>query len=226
MNLSRNPLDNWYKINPALGFLAMFVTQDIVLRFFFSKKKIINNVFSIPIKSSIILAPTHRSRWDGLVLTMAMGRRVTNKDCRFMVTKSEMKGIQGWFLKRLGCFSINQLSPSLSALRYAIDLIEKGEQLVVFPEGKINKYGKKLVLKQGLYRLAKLAAKKTESITILPIGIAYSEVSPKFRSEFCLYFGPPIIINDNFNLNIKEFNKLLHEKMIKAEKIALKIVGR
>ena len=53
-----------------------------------------------------------------------------------------MRGIQGWFLKRLGCFSINQLSPSLSALRYAIDLIEKGEQLVVFPEGKINKYGK------------------------------------------------------------------------------------
>ena len=44
---------------------------------------------------------------------MAMGRRVTKKDCRFMVTKSEMKGIQGWFLKRLGCFSINQISPSI-----------------------------------------------------------------------------------------------------------------
>ena len=129
----------------------MFVTQDIVLRFFFSKKKIINNGFSIPINSSIILAPTHRSRWDGLVITMAMGRRITSKDCRFMVTKSEMKGIQGWFLKRLGCFSINQLSPSLSALRYAIDLIEKGEQLVVFPEGKINRYGNKLVLKAVSY---------------------------------------------------------------------------
>ena len=77
-----------------------------------------------------------------------------------MVTKSEMKGFQGWFLKRLGCFSVNQLSPSLSTLRYAIELIEKGEQLVVFPEGKINKFGKKLVLKEGLFRLAKLATKK------------------------------------------------------------------
>ena len=113
----------------------MFVTQDIVLRLFFSKKKIINNGFTIPTNTSIILAPTHRSRWDGLVLTMAMGRRITNKDCRFMVTKSEMRGIQGWFLERLGCFSINQLSPSLSTLRYAIDLIEQREQLVVFPEG-------------------------------------------------------------------------------------------
>ena len=204
----------------------MFFTQDIVLRIFFSKKKIINNSFSIPQNSSIILAPTHRSRWDGLVLTMAMGRRVTKKDCRFMVTKSEMRGIQGWFLKRLGCFSINQLSPSLSVLRYAIDLIKEGEQLVVFPEGKINKYGKKLVLKEGLYRLARLATKKTQSIYIIPIGIAYSEVNPRFRGRFCLTFGQPISIDDYLNLTINEFNELLNEKMIKAEKKALKNVGR
>jgi len=224
--LKKKSGDIFHKINPVLGFLAMFVTQDVVLRFFFSKKKIINNSFSIPKNSSIILAPTHRSRWDGLVLTMAMGRRVTKRDCRFMVTKSEMRGIQGWFLKRLGCFSINQLSPSLSALRYAISLLETGEQLVVFPEGKINRYRKNLVLKEGLYRLARLATKKTESITILPIGIAYSKVPPKFRSEFCLSFGQPIVINDYLNVTIEEFNKFLNEKMTKEEKIALKNVGR
>jgi len=225
LNLKKNSV-NKFKINPLLGFIAMFVTQDIVLRFFFSKKKIINNGFSIPINSTIILAPTHRSRWDGLVLTMAMGRRITKKDCRFMVTKSEMRGFQGWFLKRLGCFSINQLSPSLSVLRYAIDLIEKGEQLVIFPEGKINKYGKRLVLKEGLYRLARLATKKTESIFIVPIGIAYSKVSPQFGSQFCLSLGKPIFMNNCLASNISEFNKLLSEKMIKEEEIALKNVGR
>ena len=204
----------------------MFVTQDIVLRFFFKKKKILNNGFSIPINTSIILAPTHRSRWDGLIITMAMGRRVTKKDCRFMVTKSEMRGIQGWFLKRLGCFSINQLSPSLSALRYAIELIEKREQLVVFPEGKINRYGKKLVLKEGLYRLARLATKKTTSIIIIPIGIAYNKVPPNFRCEFCLSFGKPIRIDDYSNLTIKEFNIFLNEKMTHEEEKALKNVGR
>ena len=143
-----------------------------------------------------------------------------------MVTKSEMRGIQGWFLRRLGCFSINQFSPSLSALRYAIDLIEKREQLVIFPEGKINKYGRKLVLKEGLYRLARLATKKTESIIIIPIGIAYSKISPNFRSEFCLSFGQPIEMSDYLNFTIKEFNKFLNEKMIQEEEIALKNVGR
>ncbi len=226
MKLKKKSIDISCKINPLLGFLAMFVTQDIILRFFFSKKKIVNNGFSVPRNSSIILAPTHRSRWDGLVLTMAMGRRVTSKDCRFMVTKSEMKGIQGWFLKRLGCFSINQLSPSLSALRYAISLVEKGEQLVVFPEGKINKYGKKLVLKEGLYRLARLARNKTNSITIVPIGIAYSKISPRFRDKFCLSLGQPISMDDCLNFTVKEFNEFLYEKMIKAEKIALNNVSR
>ena len=143
-----------------------------------------------------------------------------------MVTKSEMKGIQGWFLRRLGCFSINQLAPSLSTLRYAINLIEKAELLVVFPEGKINKYGRKLVLKEGLYRLARLATKKTESITIIPIGIAYSEISPKFRGKFCLSFGKPIVMNDYLKITITEFNKLLYQKMIEEERIALKNVGR
>ena len=204
----------------------MFVTQNILIKVFFSEIKIKNKFFSIPKNSSVILAPTHRSRWDGLVLTKAMGRRVTNKDCRFMVTKSEMKGIQGWFLKRLGCFSIDQLSPSLSVLRYAVDLIVKKNQLVVFPEGKINKYGKKLILKEGLYRLSLLAAKKTNSIFIIPIGIAYSQISPKLRSKVSLCFGEPLLVNKKPNLSIKEFNEILHKRMYKAEKIALENVGR
>ena len=84
----------------------------------------------------------------------------------------------------------------------------------------------KLILKEGLYRLALLATKKTKSITILPIGIAYSEVSPKFRSKFCLSFGKPIVMNDYLNTTIEEFNKFLNKKMTIEEEIALKNVGR
>ena len=224
--MKKKSIDIHNDINPVLGFLAMFLTQDILLKVFFNEISIKNNSFSIPKNSSIILAPTHRSRWDGLVLTKAVGRRVTSKDCKFMVTESEMKGIQGWFLKRLGCFSIDQLSPSLSVLRYAVNLIVKKNQLVVFPEGKINKYGKKLLLKEGIYRLALLAAKKTNSIFIIPIGIAYSQVSPKIKSKVALCFGEPLLVNKDPNLSIKEFNEILNKRMRKAEKMALENVGR
>ena len=104
--------------------------------------------------------------------------------------------------------------------------IVQKRQLVVFPEGRINKFRKKIILKEGLYRLAKLAIKKSESITILPIGIAYSEVSPKFRSKVSICFGKPLFIDHNQNLSIDRFNTKLHIRMMKAEEIALKKVGR
>ena len=225
MNLKKK-INIRYGINPILGNIAMFITQDVILNFFFKKKKIINNNFSIQKNNPVIIAPTHRSRWDGLILTMAMGRRITKKDCRFMVTNADMRGIQGWFLKKLGCFPINQISPSLSSLRYAVDLIIKKKQLVIFPEGKINKYGKKISLKEGLFRLAMLATKKTTSVTIVPVGIAYSELTPKFRSKVSLCVGEPLIIKKNIDLSIYEFNETLREKMIRAEYEALKDVGR
>ena len=90
----------------------------------------------------------------------------------------------------------------------------------------IIKNGKKLVLKQGLYRLARLATKKTNSIFVIPIGIAYSKTNPNLGDTFCLSFGQPILMNDNLNLSIEVFNSSLSEKMINAEKIALKNVGR
>jgi len=77
-----------------------------------------------------------------------------------------------------------------------------------------------------LYRLARLATKKTTSITIIPIGIAYSKMPPNFRGDFCLSIGKPIPINDYSSFTIKDFNKFLNEKMTQEEEKALKNVGR
>ena len=215
-----------YKIQSYLAVLAMWLTQDIVLRFFFSKKIIEGKEFLNLIDGPLIIAPTHRSRWDGLILTFAIGRRVTNRDCRFMVTTPEMKGLQGWFLRRLGCFSINQESPSMFSLRYAVELIFSKNQLVIFPEGKITKNGKKLDLKQGLFRLAKLARKKGEPIKIVPIGIAYDNMRPKFRDRFAICIEKPFDLDDFSDASINDFNFHLKLCIQKAEVKALKQVGR
>tara|TARA_B100000212_G_scaffold199104_1_gene150200 strand:- start:2 stop:697 length:696 start_codon:yes stop_codon:yes gene_type:complete len=218
--------DNTYGIQPFLAVLAMWLTQDIVLRFFFSKKIIEGKEFLKSLDGPMIIAPTHRSRWDGLILTWAIGRRVTNKDCRFMVTTPEMKGLQGWFLKRLGCFSINQESPSLFSLRYAVELIFSKNLLVIFPEGKITKNVRKLKLKQGLFRLAKLARRKCEPIKIVPIGIAYDNVKPKFRDRFAICIEKPFNLDGFSNSSVDDFNLYLKFCIQKAEERALKQVGR
>ena len=203
----------------------MVATQDIALNNFFRRRIVIGRE-NLPLNGSVVLAPTHRSRWDALMLTMAAGRRVTNRDCRYMVTRSEMKGLQGWFLNRLGCFPIDQGRPSLTTLRYAVDLLLARQQLVVFPEGKINRFSEPVKLKKGLIRIAQLASNKGLDIKIVPVGLAYSEVIPKFYGSAAICFSKPIIISKDFKQPINEFNMALSKTMSNAEKSALLAVGR
>ncbi len=203
----------------------MLATQDIVLNNFF-RRKIVIGVENLPLRGSIVLAPTHRSRWDALMLTMAAGRRITYRDCRYMVTRSEMKGIQGWFLNRLGCFPIDQGRPSLTSLRYAVDLLVARQQLVVFPEGKINRFGEPIKLKKGLIRLAQLASHRGLDIEIVPVGISYSNISPSFRGTASICFSKPILISQKFKKSTNDFNIALSRSMRSAEQSALIAVGR
>tara|TARA_B100000700_G_scaffold323931_1_gene428848 strand:- start:1482 stop:2096 length:615 start_codon:yes stop_codon:yes gene_type:complete len=203
----------------------MFATQDLALNNFFRKKIVIGRE-NLPLDGSVVLAPTHRSRWDALMLTMAAGRRITDRDCRYMVTRSEMKGLQGWFLNRLGCFPIDQGRPSLTSLRFAVDLLVTHQQLVVFPEGKINRFSEPIKLKKGLIRLAQLAANKGLDIKIVPVGIAYSNVIPKFCGSASICFSKPILISQKFKKSTNDFNIALSKSMRSAEQSALLAVGR
>jgi len=203
----------------------MIATQDIALNNFF-RRKIVISAENLPLNGPVILAPTHRSRWDALMLTMAAGRRVTKRDCRYMVTRSEMTGLQGWFLNRLGCFPIDQGKPSLTSLRFAVDLLISRQQLVVFPEGRINRTGEPVKLKKGLIRLAQLASNKGLEIKIVPVGLAYSEVIPKFRGSASICFSKPIIISKDCNQSTNDFNINLYKSMRSAEQSASLAIGR
>tara|TARA_Y100001968_G_scaffold80908_1_gene72009 strand:+ start:37 stop:453 length:417 start_codon:yes stop_codon:yes gene_type:complete len=137
-----------------------------------------------------------------------------------------MRGLQGWFLNRLGCFPIDQGRPSLTALRYAVDLLISRQQLVVFPEGKINRFSEPVKLKKGLIRLAQLASNKGLEIKIVPVGLAYSEVIPKFYGSSSICFSQPISISKDFKQSTNDFNIELLESMRSAEQSALRAVGR
>lgn len=203
----------------------MVVTQDLVLRNYFREKTVIG-IENLPMRGPVLLAPTHRARWDGLMLTMAAGRRVTGRDCRYMVTRTEMKGLQGWFLERLGCFPVDQLKPSLATLRFAVDLMLAGQQLVVFPEGRINRTEKPIRLKQGLIRLAQLAKGKGVDVQVVPVGLGYSEAMPRPFAKAAICFSKPMKVNGYGKDAVKDFNDELAFRMDSAEQAALTCVGR
>ncbi len=212
-------------VDPFWSPLAMVATQDLVLRNYF-RERIVLGRENLPISGPVLLAPTHRARWDGLMLTMAAGRRVTRRDCRFMVTKTEMSGLQGWFLERLGCFPIDQLRPSLTTLRFAIDLMIDGQQLVVFPEGRINRNEKPLRLKQGLARLTYMAERKGVKVQVIPVGLGYSEIIPKPFGKAAICFAESLTIDQFSEDGLKIFNSELAFRMHAAEQSALEAVGR
>ena len=203
----------------------MIGTQDIVLSNFFKNLIVLGEEF-LPLDGSVVLAPTHRSRWDALMIPMAAGRRKTKRDCRFMVTISEMSGIQGWFLSRLGCFPVDQLKPSMSSLRYSVDLLMDNQQLVLFPEGRINRNGQRTKIEPGIARLSQLAASKGVDVQVVPIGIAYSAPLPKLFGSAAICFRRPINIGDKGKQAVSEFNSKLAKSMHAAEQAALRAVGR
>ena len=126
MNQSLSSQHNLSKeqINPINSRVSSWLTRlvyplgcYVVMPLFFGKIEVTGQE-NIPKTDPVIVAPTHRSRWDALIIPYAVGKLVSGRDLRFMVSANEVKGLQGWFIKRLGGFiaflnSPHSLSPSV-----------------------------------------------------------------------------------------------------------------
>ena len=213
-------------INPWLAPLAMVLTQDVALSGYFRRGVHVLGREHLPMGGPLLLAPTHRSRWDALMLPRAAGRRVSRRDCRFMVSSDEMVGLQGWFLHRLGCFPVNPRKPAAASLRFAVELLQAGQQLVVFPEGRIQQDDTPLRLMPGLARLAALAEGQGVAVPVLPVGIGYSHAKPRFGDRAALAFGPPLRLQGQGREAAAALNAQLAESLQAVERLARAAVGR
>ena len=138
-----------------------------------------------------------------------------------MVTTTEMSGLQGWFLRRLGCFSIDQSKPGTASLRFALDQLELDQQVVVFPEGRINREGAPIRVARGLPRLASLAQTKgLPPVAVVPIGIAYSRAVPRWRDQAALHFGEPLYLEGQGKAAAADLADRLKLAMQSAEEAA------
>jgi 1-acyl-sn-glycerol-3-phosphate acyltransferase len=212
-------------ISPWLSPVAMVFTQDLALPAFFDGVTVLGREH-LPTTGPVLLAPTHRARWDALLLPYAAGRRVTGRDCRFMVTIDEMVGLQGWLLHRLGCFPVNQGRPTMASLRLAIDLLRRGQQLVVFPEGRIQRTDAPIHLHQGLARLTQLAEGQGVSVAVVPVGIGYGHATPRPGDPAAVCFGPVLAAVGQGREASRSFTRELAEAMRSAEQAARLAVGR
>lgn len=207
------------RVAPWLAPLAYFLGRRLLLPLYFGKISVVGQE-NLPTSGPVILAPTHRSRWDALMVPATAGRAVTGRDLRFMVSANEASGFQGWFVRRLGGFPVNTDRASISTLRHGVEILLQGEMLVIFPEGNIFRDGSLHPLKPGLARLA-LSAESSHpglDVKIVPIGISYSQSFPQRGCNVCIQIGSPLAAADYNQGSIKQNAKQLTNDLTTALK--------
>jgi 1-acyl-sn-glycerol-3-phosphate acyltransferase len=155
----------------------------------------------LPESGPVVLAPKHFSRWDPLVLAL-----LSTEPLRFMTNANQFEGFQGWLIERLGAFPVDLNHPKVSSFRCAIELLQAGKKLVMFPEGGIVRDQPLRSLKTGLARLVLQAEAMTPeglAIPIVPIALGYDPGAYQGARIF-IHISPPLYAQEYRQENDKQ----------------------
>jgi|GEM_PF-984834 1-acyl-sn-glycerol-3-phosphate acyltransferase len=155
---------------------------------------------NLPQTGPFICVANHSSRFDGPTLG-----RLLDRPANFMVAPTELVGLQGFLLGKVGSFPAN---PRLDLIEHAIGRFELGEPLVIFPEGNVFYDGKTHPFKKGFCKLAFAAIERGLDIPVIPVGISYGK---DLRSAH-FNFGQPIRLDPT--QDIKDVANAIHREVL------------
>ncbi|MBF0521490.1 MAG: 1-acyl-sn-glycerol-3-phosphate acyltransferase [Candidatus Omnitrophica bacterium] len=85
---------------------------------------------NIPQKGAFILASNHRSYLDPPLVSICHTWRIS-----FVARDSLFKGFAGWLFPKLEAFPIKRQSADVGAIKEALNRLERGLPVLLFPEG-------------------------------------------------------------------------------------------
>ncbi len=144
----------------------------------------IEGVENIPQDKPLVMASNHRSYADPVILTMPMKLPVTYMAKEELFQKNKLFA---WFITMLGAFPVKRGAGDMKVIDDAVDILNSGKHLVIFPEGTRSKDGK---VGKGKTGVALIAAKS--GADVLPCGIIFEGEKLHFRSKLTLRFGKVI----------------------------------
>ncbi|SFL38080.1 1-acyl-sn-glycerol-3-phosphate acyltransferase [Pelosinus propionicus DSM 13327] len=197
----------------------MYSVIRVFLHYFFKiffRCRIIG-IENIPVTGGAIIASNHVSLFDPPVVGTAFTRSI-----HFMA-KEELFAVPfiGWFLKKLNAFPVRRATADRTAIRHAINLLENGELLGLFPEGTRSLTGKLGKPETGLAMIALKAGVPIIPTAVIGTNKVWKE--GQLFPRFIVKFGNPIIVNqekadketmENLSTKImQEISLLLEEKV-------------
>ncbi|MGI9601547.1 MAG: lysophospholipid acyltransferase family protein [Acidimicrobiales bacterium] len=143
----------------------------------------------LDIPGPLLIAPVHRSNLDSLIVGSLSGRRM-----RAMAKESLFKVKPlAWYISAVGAFPLTRGTADREAMKAALLVLERGDPLLVFPEGTRQSGTEVAELFDGTMWLANKGA-----APVVPIGIAGTEEAmppgarfPR-RSHVAVVVGEPL----------------------------------
>ncbi len=191
----------YYKLYPV----AVAIVR-VVARLFFRIKYVGKE--NIPTSQGYILASNHISGLDPVVSAIAV------KDRIFYMGKAELfdNRFIGWIMTHLQGFPVNRSRGDLSAIEYAMKVVNENNVLGIYPEGTRSKDGKPLPPKAGIA----LIANKTGA-DVLPVSV-YCKGKVRPFKKITVRFGE-LIKNEELIIENGKASELKRATHIVMDKI-------
>ena len=179
----------------------------------------VNGLENVPKDRPVLFVPNHQSYGDVPLLIYAL------KNCNFgFVIKSTMLRIPfiGNYLRYMHCVSMDQsdLRSAAKSINMAIEEINTGHSLVIFPEGRRSFNNYPADFKSGAFRIVK----KT-GVTIVPIYLRnihhmYEGLGCKVYpvKDVSINILPPIDTDNLSKDELKNLSDIVRQKLIDCAK--------
>ncbi len=160
----------------------------------------IYNKENLSVEGSVVIAGNHIHLMDQCNTIISTKRIIHYMAKREYFDSAKTR----WFFKITGCIPVDRSKKDDNAVSAALDVLNKGGAIGIFPEGTRNKTKEKLLpFKFGAVSLAE----KTESY-IIPVAVTGTY---KFRSKnLKIKFGKPFKIE---NMTLEEANNKLYNEI-------------
>jgi len=144
-------------------YYPLTTAQRVVLRLFADWK--VEGAENVPPVGPLIVVANHQSNLDPSLLCASLPMRTY-----FLAKKTIFEGPgASWFLRSYGAFPLNRSGPDPRAYRWALDKLNSGKTLVLFPEGTRSRGS----MRRGLPGVVHLAMRS--QVSLLPVGITGTE---------------------------------------------------